>query len=184
MESGENTRWKLHKYQLRIQVSNTNSTSTPRFRCFHSCFVKHLTINILLCFSVYLITISGCSNRTLGCWCVIVGILIMIVFCVLVGLMRIQHDKESLTTEATPHQSWEHGARLRYRYCEFLKSMWYFNRSYEPIYNIFIFNKTYLGNSVLLSILQYDVQHLVIVFATCDSCGNWNSIHLSCKLNK
>ena len=28
----------------------------------------------------------------------IVGILIMIVFCFLVGLMRIQHDKESLSS--------------------------------------------------------------------------------------
>jgi len=49
----------------------------------------------------------GCSNRTLGCWCLIVGILIMIVFCFLVGLMRIQHDKESLSsaTEAVLQKS-------------------------------------------------------------------------------
>jgi len=34
----------------------------------------------------------GCSNRVLGCWCIIVGVLIVIVFCILVRLMRIQHD--------------------------------------------------------------------------------------------
>jgi len=36
----------------------------------------------------------GCSNRTLGCWCFLVGFLIIIVFCALVALMRIKHDKE------------------------------------------------------------------------------------------
>jgi len=35
----------------------------------------------------------GCSNRVLGCWCMVVGVLIVIVFCILVKLMRIQHDK-------------------------------------------------------------------------------------------
>ena len=35
---------------------------------------------------------AGCSNRTIGCWCMLVGVLIVIVFCILVGLMRIQHD--------------------------------------------------------------------------------------------
>lgn len=34
----------------------------------------------------------GCSNRVLGCWCVVVGVLIILVFLVLVSLMRIQHD--------------------------------------------------------------------------------------------
>merc|ERR1719499_2310489 len=37
----------------------------------------------------------GCSNRVLGCWCIIVGVLIVIVFCFLVMLMRIQHDSEA-----------------------------------------------------------------------------------------
>jgi len=41
----------------------------------------------------------GCSNRVLGCWCMIVGVMIVIVFCVLVKLMRIQHDKS--------HDIWE-----------------------------------------------------------------------------
>lgn len=36
----------------------------------------------------------GCSNRTLGCWCFLIGFLIIIVFCALVGLMRIRHDKD------------------------------------------------------------------------------------------
>jgi len=37
----------------------------------------------------------GCSNRVLGCWCIVVGVLIVIVFCILVMLMRIQHDSEA-----------------------------------------------------------------------------------------
>eukprot|EP00092_Neocalanus_flemingeri_P021746 GFUD01023589.1.p1 GENE.GFUD01023589.1~~GFUD01023589.1.p1 ORF type:complete len:282 (-),score=91.40 GFUD01023589.1:130-975(-) len=40
----------------------------------------------------------GCSNRVLGCWCMVVGVMIVIVFCVLVKLMRIQHDKA--------HETW------------------------------------------------------------------------------
>jgi len=36
----------------------------------------------------------GCSNRTIGCWCMLVSVLIVIVFWILVGLMRIQHDVE------------------------------------------------------------------------------------------
>jgi len=35
----------------------------------------------------------GCSNRVLGCWCVIVGVMIIIVFCVLVKLMGVQHEE-------------------------------------------------------------------------------------------
>jgi len=34
----------------------------------------------------------GCSNRVIGCWCMVVGVLIVIVFCILVMLMRIQHE--------------------------------------------------------------------------------------------
>jgi len=34
---------------------------------------------------------SGCSNRSLACWCSIVTLLIIIVFCVLVSLMSIHH---------------------------------------------------------------------------------------------
>jgi len=41
----------------------------------------------------------GCSNRTLGCWCFLIGILIVIVFLVLVKLMRIQHDKNGNLTQ-------------------------------------------------------------------------------------
>jgi len=44
----------------------------------------------------------GCSNRVLGCWCIVVGIMIFIVFCILVRLMRIQHDKA--------HDNWEKDA--------------------------------------------------------------------------
>lgn len=43
----------------------------------------------------------GCSNRTLGCWCVLVGILIVIVFCILVGLMKIQHDPDTVSVANT-----------------------------------------------------------------------------------
>lgn len=41
----------------------------------------------------------GCSNRVLGCWCVVVGVLIILVFCILVSLMRIDHDKHNLWQE-------------------------------------------------------------------------------------
>lgn len=47
----------------------------------------------------------GCSNRVLGCWCVVVGVLIILVFCVLVSLMRIDHDKHNLWPEATDNSS-------------------------------------------------------------------------------
>jgi len=36
----------------------------------------------------------GCSNRTLGCWCFVVSLLILLVFIVLVHLMSIEHDTE------------------------------------------------------------------------------------------
>jgi len=50
----------------------------------------------------------GCSNRTLGCWCFLVGILIVIVFCVLVSLMRIQHDQIVATNSNLTNQENKH----------------------------------------------------------------------------
>jgi len=46
---------------------------------------------------------TGCSNRSLACWCSVVTVLIVIVFCVLVTLMSVHHDisKEDL-------EKWEH----------------------------------------------------------------------------
>lgn len=41
----------------------------------------------------------GCSNRTLGCWCLFVGILIVIVFVGLVHLLSFEHD--------TIHEVWD-----------------------------------------------------------------------------
>jgi len=46
----------------------------------------------------------GCSNRVLGCWCMVVGVLIVIVFCILVKLMRIQHDKAHDTWALEPEK--------------------------------------------------------------------------------
>jgi len=47
---------------------------------------------------------TGCSNRSLACWCSVVTVLIVIVFCVLVTLMSVHHDisKEEI-------DKWEHG---------------------------------------------------------------------------
>jgi len=41
----------------------------------------------------------GCSNRTIGCWCLVVSVLIVIVFCILVSLMSIQHDDPTDSTQ-------------------------------------------------------------------------------------
>ena len=41
----------------------------------------------------------GCSNRVLGCWCLVVGLLILLVFLVLVALMSTTHD--------TDHDTWD-----------------------------------------------------------------------------
>ena len=56
---------------------------------------------ILVLTKLHIIIVSGCSNRTLGCWCILVGILIVIVFCILVGLMKIQHDPDTVSVANT-----------------------------------------------------------------------------------
>jgi len=47
----------------------------------------------------------GCSNRVLGCWCILVGVLIVIVFCILVMLMRIKHDEAPWHTVSSLKQT-------------------------------------------------------------------------------
>jgi len=45
----------------------------------------------------------GCSNRVLGCWFLVVFLLIVVVFCVLVSLMRIEHGThKNITNIASP----------------------------------------------------------------------------------